>query len=67
VGKANRARRKMKEKERKRATPRSAGGAWAPNDQPTLQELAAFDIGTALGALAQDDRRAFEVASARLA
>lgn len=67
MGKANRARRRMKEKERKRTPPRSSGEAWAPNDQPTLQERAAFDIGAALGALAHDDRRAFEVASARVA
>jgi hypothetical protein len=67
VGKANRQRRRMKEKERKRTTPRSSGEAWVPSDQPTLEERAALGVAAALRALAHDDRRAFEVASARVA
>jgi len=68
VGKANRERRRMKEKERKRSTPRSSGDSfWVPSDQPTLEERVALDVATALRALAHGDRRAFEVASARVA
>jgi Protein of unknown function (DUF2786) len=68
MGKANRQRRRMKEKERKRTPPTTSGqGWWVPNDQPTIEERALLDITTALRALADDDRRTFEVASARLA
>jgi hypothetical protein len=68
VGTANRQRRKMKEKERKRTRPRSPGeGLWVPREQPTLQERAALDVSSAMRALVQGDRRAFEVASARVA
>ena len=68
MGKANRQRRRMKEKERKRTTPRSSGeGLWVPSDQPTLEERAALNLAAALRALAHADRRAFEVASARVA
>ena len=67
MGKANRQRRRMKEKERKRTTPRSSGEAWVPSDQPTLEERAALDVVAALRALAYNDRRAFEAASARVA
>jgi len=58
----------MKEKERKRSTPRSSGDSfWVPSDQPTHEERAALDVAAALHALAHDDRRAFEAASARVA
>jgi Protein of unknown function (DUF2786) len=68
VGKANRERRRMKAKERKRSTPRSSGDSfWMPSDQPTLEDRAALDVASALRALAHDDRRAFEAASARVA
>ena len=68
MGKANRQRRRMKEKERKRTPPTSAREEWwMPIDQPTLQERAALDMAAALRALAHHDRRAFEGASARLA
>ena len=44
MGKANRQRRRMKEKERKRTPPTSAREEWwMPIDQPTLQERAALD------------------------
>ena len=68
MGKANRQRRRMKEKDRKRTTSRSSGDAFSmPSEQPTLEERAALDVETALRALAFDNRRAFEMASARLA
>ena len=68
VGTANRQRRKMKEKERKRSTPRGSGESFrVPSGQPTMEEVAALDVAAALRALAHDDRRAFEVASARIA
>lgn len=68
MGKANRQRRRMKEKERKRTPPtNSREGWWVPSDPPTLEERAALDVAAALRALAHDDRRAFEVASARVA
>jgi Protein of unknown function (DUF2786) len=68
VGKANRQRRKMKEKERKRTTPRRPGeGLWVPSDQPTLQEWAVLEVSSAMHALARGDRKAFEAASARVA
>jgi hypothetical protein len=67
VGKANRQRRKMKEKERKRSTPRGSGESfWVPSGQPTIEELAALDVAAALRALAHEDRRAFDVACARI-
>jgi len=62
VGKANRQRRRMKEKERKRTTPRNS----ASDPQP-VEERAALDVSAALRALAYDDRRAFAAASARVA
>lgn len=65
MGKANRVRR-MKEQERAGCTPPSKGTLGSPNDQPTLKERVAFDIAEALRALAYRDRRAFQVASARL-
>lgn len=67
MGKANRMRRRMKEKERRRTTPERSGEAFVPHGQPTLQERAAYDVITALRALADDDRRGFELASARVA
>jgi Protein of unknown function (DUF2786) len=68
VGKANRQRRKMKEKERKRSTPRSSGDSfWVPGDQPTPEEQASLDILSALRALAYGNGRAFDLASARVA
>ena len=68
MGKANRQRRKMKEKARKHATPRSSGDTlWAPGDQPTREEQASLAVSSALRALAYGDRRAFELASARVA
>ena len=68
MGKANRQRRKLKEKERKRTTPRSPGDSfWVLSDQTTTEERAALDVAAALRALAQQDSRAFEAASARLA
>jgi hypothetical protein len=68
VGKANRQRRRMKEEERKRTPSTSSReGWWVPSDQPTLEEQAALDVAAALRALAHDDRRTFEVASARVA
>src|SRR5674476_1139086 len=67
VGKANRQRRRMKEKERKRTTPRNSGETWPASDQLPIEERAALDVATALRALAYDDRRAFAAASARVA
>jgi Protein of unknown function (DUF2786) len=68
VGKANRQRRRMKEKERKRTPPTSSReGLWVPSDQPTPEERAELDIAAALHALAHGDRRAFEAASRRVA
>lgn len=68
MGKANRQRRKMKEKARKHATPRSSGDSfWTPRDQPTREEQASLDVSSALRALAYGDRRAFDLAAARLA
>ena len=68
MGKADRQRRRMKEKERKRTPPTSEREQWwMPIDQPTLHERAALDMAAALRALAHNDRRAFEGASARLA
>jgi len=68
VGKANRQRRKLKEKERKPSTPRGSGESfWVPSGQPTVEELAALEVAAALRALAQHDRKAFEVVRARIA
>jgi Protein of unknown function (DUF2786) len=68
VGKANRQRRRMKEKERKRTPPTSSReGWWVPNDQPTLEERAVLEVAAALRSLADADRGAFELASARVA
>jgi hypothetical protein len=67
VGKANRQRRRMKEKERKRTTPRNSGETWPASDRLPIEERAALDVATALRALAYDDRRAFAAASARVA
>lgn len=77
MGKANRQRRKMKEKERRLTSPGSPRGRWqvadeqgsvdhATVEQATVEQLAALDISTALRALARDDGRAFGVASARV-
>lgn len=66
MGKANQARRKMKEKQRKRTASGSSGGAWVPYDKPTLVERVTFDLIEALQALARKDMRAFQVAFARL-
>jgi len=58
----------MKEKARKHTPPTSSReGCWTSSDQPTLEEQAAADIAAAMRALTQDDRRAFDVASARVA
>jgi Protein of unknown function (DUF2786) len=66
MGKANRQRRRMKEKERKRTPPTTSGqGWWLPND-PTLEERVLLNITAALRALADDDRKTFEAASARV-
>ena len=68
MGKANRQRRRMKEKDRTRFTPGGSGEGWRVlSGQPTLEERAVLSIGAALRALAHGDRRAFEVASARVA
>jgi hypothetical protein len=68
VGQANQQRRRMKEKKRKRTAPASPReGLWVPADQPTLEERAALEVAGALRALADEDRRAFDVASARVA
>ena len=68
MGKTNQQRRRMKEKERKRKPPTSSReGWWVASDQPTLEERAALDVVAALRALAYNDRRAFEAASARVA
>lgn len=68
MGKANRQRRKMKEKERKRPQPGNPrGGRPVADEQVTAEQQTALDIATALRALAHADRRAFGVASARLA
>jgi hypothetical protein len=40
---------------------------WVPSNEPTLEERAALDVAAALRALADNDRGAFEVASARVA
>ena len=77
MGMANRQRRRMKEKERKRTTPGSPRGGWQGTDeqvtfeqvafeQVTVEQQAALDISTALRALACHDPRAFGVASARV-
>lgn len=67
MGKTNQQRRRMKEKERKRKPPTSSReGWWVASDQPTLDERAALDVAAALRALAYNDRRAFEAASARV-
>jgi hypothetical protein len=65
MGKANRQRRKLKEKERRRTSPQGSVDH-ATVEQATVQQQAALDISTALRALARDDRRAFAVASARV-
>src|SRR5664280_3837943 len=67
VGKANRQRRRMKEKERKRTTPRNSGETWPASDQLPIEERVALDVATALRALAYHDMRAFAAASARVA
>src|SRR5664280_2980372 len=67
VGKANRQRRRMKEKERKRTTPRNSGETWQASDQLPIEERVALDVATALRALAYHDMRAFAAASARVA
>lgn len=67
VGKANRLRRRLKEKARKGPTSTGSGGAWSTNGQPTLQERAAVDVMEALRALAYNDTTAFQVAFARVA
>jgi len=67
VGKANRERRRMKEKARKRTPPTGAREAlWVPGGQPTAREQAALDVTAALRALARDDRRAFTAAVAQV-
>jgi hypothetical protein len=66
VGKANRQRRKAKEKDRKRSTPRGSREAGLPRDQ-SFEEQVGLDIGEGLQALARDDKRVFEAASARVA
>ncbi len=72
MGKANRQRRKMKEKERKRTPPRNPRGDWQVADEQaaveraTVEQQAALDIAAAMQALAHNDRRAFGVASARV-
>lgn len=68
MGKANRQRRRMEEKERKHTPPtRSREGLWVPSDQPTLEEQAALDVAAALSALSFGNKRAFGMASARVA
>jgi hypothetical protein len=67
VGKTNQQRRRMKEKARKRSPQTSPrGGWWAPIDQPTVEEQVALHIGAALRALADHDRRSFDLACARV-
>ncbi len=68
MGKANQQRRKMKAKERKRKPPTSSGPRWwVQSEQPALEEQVAFDVATALSALAHENKRAFELATARVA
>jgi hypothetical protein len=73
VGTANRQRRRMKEKDRKRSTPASSGesfrvpGGQPTFGQPTVEERATLEVTAALRALAHGNRRAFEVASALIA
>jgi hypothetical protein len=68
VGRANRERRRMKEKARKRPHPATPHRVlWAPSGQPTLEELVALEVSAALRALAYDDSRSFEEAAARVA
>ncbi len=82
MGKANRERRRLKQKARKRSpspgtqgsTPGSAQGSWwapnpqaAPNQQATPGELADLDVAAALDALVYQHRAAFEAAAARVA
>jgi len=62
VGKANRQRRRMKEKERKRPTRGNPA-----SDPRTTEERSTLDVAAALRALADDDRGAFVAASARVA
>ena len=65
MGNANRVRRKNDTK-RRGCAPTSRATVGIPSDRPTLEERAAFDIAEALRALAYRDKRAFQVASARL-
>jgi Protein of unknown function (DUF2786) len=62
VGKANRQRRRMKEKERKRTTPRNSA-----SDPRPVEERAALAVAAALRALAYHDRGAYAAASALVA
>ena len=67
MGKTNQQRRKTKEKERTRKPPTSSRDGWCvANGKPTIEERAALDVAAALRALAYNDRRAFEAASARV-
>ena len=83
MGKANRQRRRMKEKARKRPnfpaqgspaqtsapqrTSSPQGAWWTPDERPTLEELVTIEISEALQALYHEDRRAFAVAASRVA
>jgi len=63
VGKANRQRRRMKEKERKRTTARNSGETWPASERLPVEERVSLDVATALRALAYHDKRAYAAAS----
>ena len=68
MGKANRQRRRMKEKERKSTAPTiSREGWWVPGDEQTIEERAALDVAAALRALAHGNSRTFDETLARVA
>ena len=67
VGKANRQRRRMKEKERKRTTARNSGETWPASERLLAEERVSLDVATALRALAYQDKRAYAAATARVA
>jgi hypothetical protein len=69
VGKANRQRRQIKEKARRRAATDRGGTSFfrGPQAGPPLDDLVGYEIGTALHALHSGDERQFAAAAARLA
>ncbi|MBI1758389.1 MAG: DUF2786 domain-containing protein [Actinobacteria bacterium] len=68
MGKANRQRRRMKEKARKRASTTHADDVqWVLGGPPSLEDRVALEVSAALHALDHDDRPAFEAAAARVA